>query len=939
MTDEQWRQAWDLYEAAAGIAAEERRSFLASFNKDSEVLHEVISMLEEAQETSLGRTLHEPSSRTGDRFGRYEIGAMLGSGGMGEVYSAADLELDRKVAIKFLSPELAASRRAVERLIREAKAASALNHPHIITVYEVIRAGDDVAIAMELVEGRALRKFCHEPADIAQLISWGRQIAQALAAAHQRNIVHRDVKPENVMVRDDGILKVLDFGLAGQSGGEDQTPSRDYSGLGGTLNYMSPEQTRGESVTSATDVFSLGLVLYELATGIHPFRSASPIDTAHAIAHAEPKQPSSLNRKIPANVDALLLRMLSKDPSKRPSAVEVDQQLSPTGLGKPGRRSVAIAWVAAAITAIAISGVFVYAFSDKFFPTREPQFLQLTRQVNENRVTTAAISPDGKTLLFATIGGPVYRRRMSDGLSQPLDSLKGLRVDRMVWFDDGSKVLINGSLAGALDKDEPGIWVMPAEGGRPERVASAAKNGVPSPDGSRIAFISPDGSLLSVASMAGGERRQIRSGGETTSFTSLFWSPDGRRISFQQVEYVPPANVDSGPKSFLFEHPYQNSYESVDVDSGEVASSAKDFIMESACGLRDGRVLFLRNTTEQLFTYHLWYLRTDPKNGKILENPRQYTHEDYNLKEISTSADGQAVVAVRGVNSHPNVYVADLPPARQYARFTRIRRLTFTDVDEYPHAWTPDSRSVIFESFRNGNFDLFRQEIDENDAHPLVISNDPKVLADVSPDGRWILYSQQEQKARWTLMRIPLDGGPAETILPDVGVQGEYNCAPHAAGRCVLRTVENGQFLFWELHPVHGKGRELARTGRAPAVVGDWDISPDGSQIAIPNHDPRDARIRLVPLDARGGTAERTVTIKALKNLSGVVWAADGRGWYVSARGGNRNYLLYVDLEGRVLTNLIESMSPTFAVPSPDGRHVAFADWTVSANVWDVRGL
>jgi serine/threonine protein kinase len=936
MTEEQWQRAWDLYEAAAGIAAEERRSFLRSLNKDSEVLEEVISMLEEAQETSLGPTLHEPPSRSGARLGRYEVGPMLGSGGMGEVYSAADLELGRRVAIKFLSPELAARGTAIERLIREAKAASALNHPHIITVYEVIRAGDDVAIAMELVEGRSLRQFCGEPAEIAQVIHWGRQIAQALAAAHQRNIVHRDVKPENLMVRDDGIVKVLDFGLAGQSGGEDRWRSRDYSGLGGSLNYMSPEQTRSERATSASDVFSLGLVLYELATGIHPFRTSSPMDTTQAIAHTEPKPPSSLHRGIPATLETLLLRMLSKDPRERPSALEVDRQLSLTG-AKPGRRSVAIAWAAAAMSVVAISGILVYTLRSKLYPPSEPKFVQLTRQVNENRVTAAAISPDGKTLLFATFGGPVYRRRMSDGLTQSFDALKALRVDRMVWFSDGSRILINGSLAGTLDRYEPGIWVMSADGGTLEQVASGARNGVPSPDGSRIAFTSADGLLLSVASLASGERRQIRSGGETTSFTSLFWSPDGRRVGFQRVEYVPPANVDSG-HFFLAVHRYRYNYESVDVDSGKLAASANDFIMESACGLRDGRVLFLRSMIEQPLVYHLWTLRTDPNTGKFLEKPWQFTHEDYDLKEISSSADGQAVVAVRGVNRHPNVYVADLPPARQYPRFTRVRRLTFTDADEYPHSWTSDSRSIIFESYRNGNFDLFRQDIDQGDARPLVISKEAAVLAHVSPDGKWILFNQKHEN-RWKVMRIPLEGGPPETIVPDAGLQGEYNCSTRPAGRCVFRSVQDQQFLFWELHPVRGTGRELARTAWSPAIVADWDISPDGSQIAIPNHDPRDARIRVVPLDARGGTVEKTVTIKSLRNLSGVVWAAGGRGWYVSALDGTRGLLLYVDLEGRILANLLESMAPSYAVPSPDGRHVAFMDWTVSANVWQVRGL
>jgi Tol biopolymer transport system component len=246
---------------------------------------------------------------------------------------------------------------------------------------------------------------------------------------------------------------------------------------------------------------------------------------------------------------------------------------------------------------------------------------------------------------------------------------------------------------------------------------------------------------------------------------------------------------------------------------------------------------------------------------------------------------------------------------------------------------------VIFESYRYGSFDLFRQDIDQSAAQPLAVSNDSKVLAHVSPDGKWILYNQEFAKKQWKVMRIPLSGGPAETLLSESVVPGEYNCSPQPSGRCVFRAIQNDQFVFRELDAVRGKGRELARTRWSPAIIGDWDISPDGSLVAIPDHDPRDARIRLVPLDARGGTTERTVTVKGLKNLSGVTWAADGRGWYVSVSSPIGGVLFYVDLEGRILTKLMESMVSIFAVPSPDGRHVAYVDWAASANVWQVRGL
>ncbi len=243
MTDQQWQRAWEIYRLASELPEDERRSYLSSISVDPEVFEQIILLIEAPAQHSLAASEVKP----GTRIGHYEVAVKLGRGGMGQVYSARDTVLGRDLALKLLAPELATSPCTMERLIREARAASALNHPHIVTVDDVVHAGDDVAIAMELVEGEALRQHCGQVQPIANVVHWGRQIAQALAAAHARNIVHRDIKPENLIVRPDGYLKVLDFGLAGQCSSDGQNPGiqRQWSDslgtMGGTLSYMAPE--------------------------------------------------------------------------------------------------------------------------------------------------------------------------------------------------------------------------------------------------------------------------------------------------------------------------------------------------------------------------------------------------------------------------------------------------------------------------------------------------------------------------------------------------------------------------------------------------------------------------------------------------------------------------------------------------------------------------
>jgi predicted ATPase len=306
------------------------------------------------------RSPADPGAEAPPEVAGYEVLGPLGRGGMGVVYKARQHSLDRLVALKFLPAECARDPIWLVRFRREALTTSALNHPNICTIYDTGECAGRPFLSMELIDGRTLEALVGQrrPAEeLARLIG---QAARALAAAHAAGVVHRDIKPANLMVRDDGLVKVLDFGLARRlppAGAPSPPPAGRETEPGtrvGTLLYMSPEQARAEPVSPASDIFALGLVLYELATGKHPFLSESALSVLHAIAAQPPLPPARLNPEVPAALDALILQMLAKDPRLRPTAAEVDAVLTeltenragppenpPPGPGRPptvGRR-------------------------------------------------------------------------------------------------------------------------------------------------------------------------------------------------------------------------------------------------------------------------------------------------------------------------------------------------------------------------------------------------------------------------------------------------------------------------------------------------------------------------------------------------------------------------------------------------------------------------
>ena len=347
MADTRWQKVREVFDAALHHQPEERRSFVnEACGADKTLLAEVESLLashdgaKSFMETPAVAKVadmfeHETKKlEEGTRFGHYEIIKQIGAGGMGEVYLARDTKLDRKVALKFLPGAIAQDRERLRRFQQEARATSALNHPNILTVFEIGEADGRDYIGTEFIEGETLGELMAAgPLKLGDTLNIGEQIASALSAAHRAGIVHRDIKPQNIMVRPDGVVKVLDFGLAklveqknrSVLGLEELTLQQNQTAKGvimGTVSYMSPEQASGQQIDVRTDIFSFGVVLYEMLTGQQPFTGPTANHTIVAILEKEPPPVSQLTKSYQPEIDGIIKKCLAKKTDERYSAAK-----------------------------------------------------------------------------------------------------------------------------------------------------------------------------------------------------------------------------------------------------------------------------------------------------------------------------------------------------------------------------------------------------------------------------------------------------------------------------------------------------------------------------------------------------------------------------------------------------------------------------------------
>src|SRR5215467_1098004 len=337
MTPERWQQIKVVLRDVLELTPQQRSEFLAEACSDDPALRqEVESFLALDDEKILTGVVESSAGRVplppGTRLGEYEVQSLLGAGGMGEVYRARDPRLRRDVAIKVLPSLVSDDPDRLRRFEQEARAAAALNHPHICTVHDVGDYHGQPFFVMELLEGQPLNeRIAGKPIPISELVDLAVQTCDALRAAHDKGIIHRDIKPANIFLSTNGQIKILDFGLAKLVEERHSAGSADMSeteviagsvpgtrwGLLGTPAYLAPEQARGEKVDARTDIFSFGLVMYEMATGQRAFRGQTSGDLINAILHETPVTPSTLNPAVPARLEAIILRALEKTPSAR----------------------------------------------------------------------------------------------------------------------------------------------------------------------------------------------------------------------------------------------------------------------------------------------------------------------------------------------------------------------------------------------------------------------------------------------------------------------------------------------------------------------------------------------------------------------------------------------------------------------------------------------
>jgi len=621
MTPERWQQVKAIFNSAIQYCSDERDSFLAkACSGDDRLRDEVESLLASHEKT--GEFIDDPAYAgaswladkeveltQGQTVGSYTVLSFIGSGGMGEVYLAQDRRLNRKVALKILPTSFTKDIDRLRRFKREAQAVSALNHPNIITIYEIQEFDSTHIIATEFVEGETLRqRLGRSTPSLSESLHIAIQVADAVSAAHKAGIIHRDIKPENVMIRPDGYVKVLDFGLAKSTETTARIPRPEDStkrletGSGvilGTVGYMSPEQARAQAIDARSDIFNLGVMLYEMVTGQKPFAGETTSDVLAAILKSDPTPITETTPDAPPELSRIINKSIRKDREERYQVVkdllldlkslkeEIDFQ---TKMGRSygaknsaeersghsietqdadttelktaistithslslelkSHKTAAVLVLMALVIVTAFGAVTIYKIirRTRTETNEKPEILQTTQITFSTGLDLfPSLSPDGKSVVYSSDRSgtfEIYIKQLAPGGEELQLTKDGQQNFHPAWSPDGQRIAY-------CSRKRGGIWLVSTLGGNPKQLTEFGAKPSWSPDSSRIAFQSsyPSEAFLSQAlapstiwlvSSEGGQPRQVsQTGTPSGGHNSPSWSPDGKRIVFEETDFI-----------------------------------------------------------------------------------------------------------------------------------------------------------------------------------------------------------------------------------------------------------------------------------------------------------------------------------------------------------------------------------------------------------------